>query len=106
MSSSSHAVNVRLPDDLVRRVDRVQRWLAERLPGATRTDAMKMLLARGLDVLESVDPGLSAEDRAWMRADLSRLGDVEPYDFGGADPETLGDPVEHRPDGSVLIEAR
>jgi len=105
MPAPSHAVNVRLPDDLVQRVDRVQRWLAQRLPGATRTDAMKMVLARGLEALESNETGVTAEDRAWMRADLSRLGEFEPYDFGDADPSTLGTAVQHQSDGSVLVEA-
>lgn len=26
------------------------------------------------------------EDRAWLDADLSRSGELEPYDWGGADP--------------------
>jgi hypothetical protein len=40
-----------------------------------------------------------------MRADLSRLGEFEPYDFGDADPSTLGTAVQHQSDGSVLVEA-
>jgi hypothetical protein len=30
--------------------------------------------------------GLTAEDRAWLDADLSRMGELEPYDWGGTDP--------------------
>lgn len=35
----------------------------------------------------------NAEDRAWMDADLSRLGEWEAYDWGGLNPLELGEPV-------------
>jgi hypothetical protein len=105
MNAPSQALNVRLSVDLLQRVDRVQRWLALQVPGATRTDAVRMVLARGLDLLEN-DGTRNEEDRAWLRADLSRLGEFEPYDFEGVDPESLGEPVEHLPDGRVLVEGR
>jgi hypothetical protein len=34
----------------------------------------------------------NAEDRAWLNADLSRLGEIEPYDWGpGGEP--VGKPI-------------
>ena len=79
-------------------------WLSIRIPGATRTDAVRMVLQRGLESLESETVDRPGEDRSWMRADLSRLGEFEPYDFGGLDPDHLGTPVRHLPDGAVEIE--
>ncbi len=63
-----------------------------------------MLLVKGLESLEADPGGRTAEDRSWMRADLSRLGEFEPYDFGGQDPEALGVPVRHLPNGAFVVE--
>jgi hypothetical protein len=104
MATSSHPLNVRLPDDMLRRVDRVQQWLARQVPGATRTDAVRMLLVKALDAIENVPGGISVEDRAWLGSDLSRLGEFEPYDFEDRNPDQLGVPVRHLPDGSFVIE--
>ncbi len=43
-------------------------------------------------------PAMPAETQTWLDADLSRLGEVEPYDWGDADPTTLGEPVSHEPE--------
>lgn len=43
------------------------------------------------------------EARQWLDSDLSRLGEFEPYDFGGHDPMTLGQPVHIGPDGGVSL---
>jgi hypothetical protein len=44
------------------------------------------------------------EVRGWMEADLSRLGEIEPYEFQEGDLER-GDPVEYVPEvGAVIIE--
>jgi len=106
MGTPSHALNVRLPDDLLRRVERVQQWLSLQMPGATRTDAVRMVLAKGLESLEADVGRLTQEDRAWMRADLSRLGEFEPYDFGDQAPDALGAPVQHLPNGSFVVGVR
>ncbi|WP_156039437.1 hypothetical protein [Deinococcus marmoris] len=37
--------------------------------------------------------GPDHEAQAWMDGDASHLGEFEPYDWGGADPYTLGEPV-------------
>jgi hypothetical protein len=36
---------------------------------------------------------MTQEDKDWLNADLSRLGEYEPYDFGDVDPYTLGKAV-------------
>lgn len=36
---------------------------------------------------------MPAETQAWLDTDLSRLDEVEPYDWGDADPTTLGEPL-------------
>lgn len=48
-------------------------------------------------------PGPDREARAWLDTDASRLGEMEPYDWGDADPYTLGEPVRVGPDGQLLI---
>jgi hypothetical protein len=102
---TSQALNVRLPDDLLQRVDRVRRWLSLRVPGATRTDAVRMVILKGLETLEAVTVDQVREDQAWMGSDLSRLGEFEPYDFGGLDPGKLGKPVRHLNNGAFVVEA-
>lgn len=104
MATRSHPLNVRLPDDMLRRVDRVRQWLARQVPGATRTDAVRMLLVMALDSIEQESGPLATEDRVWLAHDLSRLGEFEPYDFGDKNPDLLGRPVHHMPDGSFLVE--
>ncbi|WP_293914832.1 helix-turn-helix transcriptional regulator [Deinococcus sp.] len=56
------------------------------------------------DLLTAVtvtDP--DSEARAWLGSDASRLGEFEPYDWGEADPYTLGQPVRVGADGQLLI---
>lgn len=96
MTAALQTINVRLPLDLVQRLEEVQKRLFKQLPGATRTDAVKMVLQRGLDNFE--------EDKIWMNSDLSRLGEFEPYDFGEINPASLGQPVYYQADGSFTVE--
>ena len=46
------------------------------------------------DLLEVIEEPafeeMDLETRAWHDADLSRLGEIEPYDWGDLDPNTLG----------------
>lgn len=56
------------------------------------------------DLLTTVTlPLPDPEARAWLGGDASRLGEFEPYDWGAADPETLGRPVRLDGDGLLLI---
>lgn len=45
----------------------------------------------------------SAEDIAWMEGDLSRLGEVAPYDWGKGELEEEV-PVRHEPGKGLLVE--
>lgn len=53
--------------------------------------------------LPSTDSLEDSEARQWLGGDLSHLGKFEPYDFGGHDPMTLGQPVHIGPDGGVSL---
>ncbi|MBI3961843.1 MAG: helix-turn-helix transcriptional regulator [Deinococcus sp.] len=55
---------------------------------------LRKLTGESVDVSDLLEyqPEL-AETRAWHDADLSRLGEYEPYDWGDIDPETLGKPL-------------
>ena len=56
------------------------------------------------DLLTAVTvPGPDREARAWLDGDASRLGEFESYDWGDADPYTLGEPVRVGADGELLI---
>ncbi len=105
MGVVSQALNVRLPEDMLLRVERIRQRLSMQVPGATRTDAVRMVIQKGLETLESDTERMTAEDQAWMGADLSRLGEFEPYDFGGINPNELGTPVRHLPNGAFVVEA-
>lgn len=106
MGAVSQALNIRLPEDLLQRIDRVRQWLAMQVPGATRTDAVRMVIQKGLEAMETDTDGMTPEDRVWMGSDLSRLGEFEPYDFGGFNPDEFGLPVRHLPNGAFVVEAK
>ena len=104
MNAVTKTLNIRLPEDMFSRLDRVRQWLGNQLPAATRTDAARMVIQKGLEAFEAEAERNSQEDRAWLGSDLSRLGEFEPYDFGGLNPETLGTPVRHLPSGAFVVE--
>jgi len=45
---------------------------------------------------------MDVETRVWHDADLSRLGDYKPYDWGNIDPETLGKPITYSAEGFIV----
>ena len=56
------------------------------------------------DLLAAVTlPEPDTESSAWLGTDASRLGEFGPYDWGGLDVETLGEPVRLGADGALLI---
>ncbi len=73
-------------------------WGLEQLTGKhyTVTDLLEY------DATDSGVADVEAQMRAWHDADLSRLGEVEPYDWGDTDPETVGEPLRlgHRHTGT------
>ncbi len=64
-------------------------WGLEQLTGKhyTVTDLLEY------DAADSGIADVEAQMRAWHDADLSRLGEIEPYDWGDTDPETVGEPL-------------
>lgn len=55
------------------------------------------------DLIEIVEER-SPEDTSWQTADLSRLAEEEPYDWGGVDPLTLGKAVHVTASGEITAE--
>ncbi len=57
------------------------------------------------DLLEYVpEPeALTAEDREWLDADLSRLGEIEPYEWGPEGPPA-GLPIRYEPGVGFVVE--
>lgn len=37
---------------------------------------------------------LDKEAQLWLDADLSGMGELEPYDWGDVDPDTIGEPID------------
>lgn len=52
---------------------------------------------------DSAAPAVSAETQTWLDADLSRLDEIEPYDWGDADPNTLGEPISYEPEKGWIV---
>lgn len=69
-----------------------------RIAAASRDQSVK-------DWIESVlgDALEREEDRAWMESDLSRLGEVEPYEWGEGELEE-GAPVRYEPGVGLMVE--
>lgn len=59
--------------------------LPEEVAGEVLDFAEFLRARRGSDQ-PATDTELTAEDRTWLDADLSRLGEVEPYDWGPDGP--------------------
>ncbi|MDZ7706191.1 MAG: hypothetical protein U5L04_17120 [Trueperaceae bacterium] len=53
--------------------------------------SLSLLIREGAAKTES---SLDREARQWLDTDLSRLEELEPYDWGGVDPDTLGEPID------------
>ena len=41
-----------------------------------------------------IKESLDLETQVWMNSDLSRMDELEPYDWGESDPETIGEPID------------
>lgn len=87
------------------------RELIERIPEGCEREAEIRLLAllAGLSVplqppvgSEADEDGKTPEDRAWMDADLSHLGDFEPYEWGPSGPPE-GRPIEYVPGRGFVV---
>jgi hypothetical protein len=70
--------------------DELVAWLAE-LPDAA-IDDLYAQAARLRVTMAPAGDGLDDETRAWLDADLTPP--LDPYDWGGIDPETVGKPIE------------
>lgn len=57
------------------------------------------------DLLEYVPPSepMTAEDRAWLETDLSRLGEYEPYDWGEGGPP-IGQSLRYLPGIGIVVD--
>lgn len=69
-----------------------------RMAAASRDQSVKQWLEDVLaDALES------EESRAWMDSDLSRLGEVEPYEWEEGELDE-GEPVRYEPGVGLVVE--
>lgn len=50
----------------------------------------------------SDEEGMREEDRAWLDADLSNMGDVEPYDWGPDGPPKTK-PIDYVPGVGLVV---
>ncbi|GGS40560.1 helix-turn-helix domain-containing protein [Deinococcus knuensis] len=91
----------------------IYRLAAEETPQSVSFDVLSQVIAglrrvTGEDVtpndLIAIVETRSAEDTSWQTADLSRLADEEPYDWGGVDPLTLGKAVHVTASGEIAAE--
>jgi hypothetical protein len=47
---------------------------------------------------------MDQEDKGWLESDLSRLSELEPYDWGDVDPETTGQPIRYEQGMGFVVE--
>lgn len=52
-------------------------------------------MARQQKTIQQSEAIKAKPDLEWLDSDISRLGEHEPYDWGGVDPLTLGKPVRY-----------
>lgn len=65
--------------------------------------ALQTLTGQSLTVADLIEYApLTDEDTAWMNADLSRLAEEEPYDWGKMDPMTAGRPIHVNAAGEIV----
>lgn len=56
-------------------------------------DEIKDAVAYAQEFLQIASDPKDPEDRAWADAQLARLSEFEPYDWGDIDPDTIGEPI-------------
>jgi hypothetical protein len=78
--------------------DDTDRLLETYLAATGKTDASELVD----EVLRSYLEDALLE-KAWANADLSRLGDYEPYDWGDTDPETIGKPITYKAGQGFIV---
>lgn len=66
-------------------------------------DALNALTGQAYTVADLLEyTPASAEDVAWMNADLSRLVEEDPYEWGDADPTSVGQPIRVTSSGEIV----
>ncbi len=66
-------------------------------------DALNVLTGQTYTVADLLEyTPAPVEDVAWMDADLSRLAEEDPYEWGDADPQTLGKAIHVTPSGEIV----
>lgn len=93
----------------------IYRLVAQDSPQSVSFDILARVIS-GLRALtgEEVTPNdlitlvskMDDEDAAWLSADLSGLAHEEPYDWGGLDPLSLGQPVSVNDAGEMVVGER
>jgi hypothetical protein len=71
--------------------DETDRLLESYLAATGKTDASEVVDEVLRNYLEDV-----LLEKAWTDADLSRLSEYESYDWGEANPETIGKPITYK----------
>lgn len=75
--------------------------LIDELPDTAAQEAERFLSV----LAEGLAEGITAEDRAWLEMDLSRRGEIEPYDWGSEGPPKVK-PVRYSAGGGFVVVAR
>jgi hypothetical protein len=82
------------------RKERLHQFVDE-LPDTAAQEAERYLRA----LAEGPAEGVTAADRAWLDADLSRREEIDPYDWGPAGPPKVK-PVRYSASGGFVVEGR
>lgn len=64
--------------------------LAKLIGALRRLTGQPVAINDVLEIIEEPILTMDLETRAWHDCDISRLGEIEPYDWGDLDPNTLG----------------
>jgi hypothetical protein len=75
--------------------------LVDDLPDTAAQEAERYLSA----LAEGSTEGVTAEDRAWLTADLSRRDGIEPFDWGPDGPPKVK-PIRYGVGGGFVVEGR
>ena len=83
----------------------VDRSVSEWIEGAVRRELEAQEREHGRSDGREVggDAEMTAEDRAWLEGDVSRLGEFEPYGWQEGELEE-GKPLRHEPSVGIVVE--
>jgi hypothetical protein len=98
--SGQKPISVLLPaeiDGRVRSLSNRSAWLREAIAEKLTREGLMQSKTVEIEIMDR-------EDKDWLESDLSHFSEIEPYDWGDADPQLIGKPIRYEQGVGFVIE--